>query len=44
MLKRVEAEIGELRGVGVSEDPDDAAVLPKFVEHEYSWARRGQGL
>jgi hypothetical protein len=33
MLQGVETEIGEVRGLGVAENPEDAALVPELVEH-----------
>ena len=36
MLQRVESEIGELRGLAVAVDAEDAALLAKLIEHGQS--------
>jgi hypothetical protein len=33
MLQSVEAEIGKVRGFWMAENPEDAALVPEFVEH-----------
>ena len=33
MLQRVEAEVGQVGGLGVAEDAEDAAFVFEFVEH-----------
>ena len=33
MLQRVQPEVGEVRGLGVAEDPEDAALVLELVEH-----------
>ena len=33
MLQRIEAEIGQIRGLFVAEDPEHAAFFLEFVEH-----------
>ena len=33
MLQRVQPEVGEVRGLRVAEDPEDAALFAKLVEH-----------
>src|SRR5471032_858888 len=34
MLQRVEAKVREVRGLGVTEDPEDAAFVLELVHHE----------
>ena len=33
VLQRVQAEVGEVRGLGMTEDPEDAALVLELVEH-----------
>ena len=33
MLQRVQAEVGEVRRLGMPEDPEDAAFVFEFIEH-----------
>ena len=35
MLQRIQAEVGEIRGLRVTEDPEYAAFFPEFVEHPH---------
>ena len=39
VLQRVEAEVGEVRGLGVAEDAEDAAFVVELVEHAVEGSR-----
>ena len=36
VLQRVQAEVGEVRGLGMAEDPEDAALVLELIEHRRS--------
>jgi hypothetical protein len=36
MLEGVQAEVGEITGLRVAEDPENAALFSEFVEHQRS--------
>ena len=40
MLQRIEAEVGEIRGLGVAEDPEHAAFFLELVEHRVRSSER----
>ena len=40
MLQRVEAEVGEVRRLGMAEDPEDAALVLELVQHDLPTRRR----
>ncbi len=43
MLERIQPEIGEVGGLGITENSEDAAFVLEFIEHEFAKLSRALG-